>query len=107
MAVYPMSNITFKIDEINKHLRGMPYALCVNWDDYFEWKGKRGKAHFVLLTDPALNWSDTTVWVIDFDDIDAGRLDLKLQEIVKFEDGWLQRLLGLANEWMLDALSGE
>lgn len=45
--------------------------------------------------------------MIDFDDIDAGRLDLKLQEIVKFEDGWLQRLLGLANEWMLDALSGE
>lgn len=37
----------------------------------------------------------------------TGRLDLKLQEIVKFEDGWLLRLLGLANEWVLDALPGE
>lgn len=113
MAGYPMVNIINKKDEINKHLRGVPYALCVNWDDFLAWKDKQGKAHFVLQTDPDPSWSDTTVWydttvwVIDFDAIDAGRLDLKLQEIVKFEDGWLQRLLGLANEWMLDALPGE
>ena len=107
MVGYPMSNITFKMDDIIKHLRGVPYTLDVKWEDFYAWNGKRGKAHFELLTGPALNWFDTTVWVIDFDDIDAGRLDLKLQEIVKFEDGWFQRLLGLANEWALDALPGE
>lgn len=108
MAGYPIVNIINMTDEINKHLRGVPYALCLNWDDFLTWKDKQGKAHFVLQTDPDPNgWYDTTVWVIDFDAIDAGRLDLKLQEIVKFEDGWLLRLLGLANEWVLDALPGE
>lgn len=108
MAGYPIVNIINMTDEINKHLRGVPYALCLNWDDFLAWKDKQGKAHFVLQTDPdPSGWYDTTVWVIDFDNIDAGRLDLKLQEIVKFEDGWLLRLLGLANEWVLDALPGE
>lgn len=109
MTGYPMGNIAAKLDEINKRLKGVPYTLDAKWDDYYytRYCGKNGKAHFMLLTGPALNWFNTTVWVIDFDDIDAGRLDLKLQEIVKFEDGWLQRLLGLANEWALDALPGE
>lgn len=108
MADYPLLNIIKKTDEINKHLRGVPYALCLNWADFLTWKDKQGKVHFVLQTDPDPNgWYDTTVWVIDFDYIDARRLDLKLQEIVKFEDGWLLRLLGLANEWVLDALPGE
>lgn len=108
MTDYSLVHVIKKTDEINKHLRGVPYALCVNWDDFLAWKDKQGKAHFVLQTDPdPSGWYDTTVWVIDFDDIDAGRLDLKLQEIVKFEDGWLLRLLGLANEWVLDALPGE
>lgn len=108
MADYSLVHVIKKTDEINKHLRGVPYALCVNWDDFLAWKDKQGKAHFVLQTDPdPSGWYDTTVWVIDFDDIDAWRLDLKLQEIVKFEDGWLLRLLGLANEWVLDALPGE
>lgn len=104
----PIVNIINMTDEINKHLRGVPYALCLNWDDFLAWKDKQGKVHFVLQTDPdPSGWYDTTVWVIDFDNIDAGRLDLKLQEIVKFEDGWLLCLLGLANEWVLDALPGE
>lgn len=108
MTDYSLVHVIKKTDEINKHLRGVPYALCVNWDDFLAWKDKQGKAHFVLQTDPdPSGWYDTTVWVIDFDDIDARRLDLKLQEIVKFEDGWLLRLLGLANEWVLDALPGE
>lgn len=107
MAGYLMQSLTFKIDDINKHLIGVPYTLDVKWDDFYSWYGKRGKAHFRLLTGPALNWFDSVAWVIDFDDIDAGRLDLKLQEIVKFEDGWLQRLLGLANEWALDTLPGK
>lgn len=108
MADYSLVHVIKKTDEINKHLRGVPYALCLNWDDFLTWKDKQGKAHFVLQTDPdPSGWYDTTVWVIDFDDIDAWRLDLKLQEIVKFEDGWLLRLLGLANEWVLDALPGE
>lgn len=108
MADYSLVHVIKKKDEINKHLRGVPYALCLNWDDFLTWKDKQGKAHFVLQTDPdPSGWYDTTVWVIDFDDIDAWRLDLKLQEIVKFEDGWLLRLLGLANEWVLDALPGE
>lgn len=108
MADYSLVHVIKKTDEINKHLRGVPYALCLNWDDFLAWKDKQGKAHFVLQTDPdPSGWYDTTVWVIDFDDIDAWRLDLKLQEIVKFEDGWLLRLLGLANEWVLDALPGE
>lgn len=107
MADYSLVHVIKKTDEINKHLRGVPYELCLNWDDFLAWKDKQGKAHFVLQTDPDPSWSDTTVWVIDFDDIDAWRLDLKLQEIVKFEDGWLLRLLGLANEWVLDALPGE
>lgn len=107
MTDYSLVHVIKKKDEINKHLRGVPYELCLNWDDFLAWKDKQGKAHFVLQTDPDPSWSDTTVWVIDFDDIDAWRLDLKLQEIVKFEDGWLLRLLGLANEWVLDALPGE
>lgn len=108
MTDYSLVHVIKKTDEINKHLRGVPYALCLNWDDFLTWKDKQGKAHFVLQTDPdPSGWYDTTVWVIDFDDIDAWRLDLKLQEIVKFEDGWLLRLLGLANEWVLDALPGE
>jgi len=107
MAGYPMGNIASKMDDIVKRLRGMPYTLDAKWDDLYARNGKQGKVHFELLTGPAPNWFDTTVWVIDFDDIDAGRLDLKLKEIVKFDDGWLQRLLGLANEWALDALPGE
>ena len=107
MAGYPMGNIASKMDDIVKRLRGMPYTLDAKWDDLYARNDKQGKVHFELLTGPAPNWFDTTVWVIDFDDIDAGRLDLKLKEIVKFDDGWLQRLLGLANEWALDALPGE
>lgn len=48
------------------------------WDDFYVWNGKKGKAHIELLTGPAVGWYDTKVWVIDIDDITAGRLDLKL-----------------------------
>lgn len=108
MTDYSLIHVIKKKDEINKHLRGVPYELCLNCGDFLTWKDKPGKVHLVLQTDPdPYDWYNTTVWVIDFDDIDAWRLDLKLQEIVKFEDGWLLRLLGLANELALDALPGE
>lgn len=104
MASYPMSNITSKMDEINKHLYGTCYMMDAVWDDFYAWNGKKGKAHIELLTGPAPGWYDSKVWVIDIDDITAGRLDLKLQEIVKFGDNWKQRLIGLDTEYAIENL---
>lgn len=104
MASYPMSNITSKMDEINKHLRGTCYMMDAVWDDFYAWNGKKGKAHIELLTGPAPGWYDAIVWVIDINDITAGRLDLKLQEIVKFGDNWKQRLIGLDTEYAIENL---
>ena len=104
MFGYPMSNITMKMDEINKHLYSTRYMMNAIWDDYYAWNGKKGKAHIELLTGPAVGWYDTTVWVIDIDDFTAGRLDLKLQEIVKFGDNWKQRLIGLDTEYAIENL---
>lgn len=110
MAGYPMSNIAQKLDEINKRLKLVDsvYKLDVDWTGlYSTWYGKKQKAVLILFTGPTKNWIDTRVYEIEFDDINAGRLDLRLQEIVKFGDGWLQRLLGLANELAIDALPGK
>jgi hypothetical protein len=104
MAGYPMSNITSKMDEINKHLHGTCYTMDAVWDDFYAWNGKKGKAHIRLLTGPAVGWFDTVMWTIDIDDITAGRLDLKLQEIVKFGDNWKQRLIGLDTEYAIENL---
>lgn len=98
-----MSNITTKMEEINKRLRGTYYMMDVDWSDFYVWS-KPGKAHIKLLTGPAVGWFDTTVWTIDIDDITAGRLDLKLQEIVKFGDNWKQRLIGLETEYAIENL---
>lgn len=78
--------------------------MDAEWGDFYAWHGKKGKAHIKLLTGPAVNWFDTTVWTIDIDDITAGRLDLKLQEIVKFGDNWKQRLIGLDTEYAIENL---
>ena len=105
MAGYPMSNITMKMDEINKHLYGTCYTMDAVWGDFYGINhGKLGKVHIRLLTGPAPGWFDTPVWTIDIDDITAGRLDLKLQEIVKFGDNWKQRLVGLDTEYAIDNL---
>lgn len=98
-----MSNITTKMEEINKRLRGTYYMMDADWSDFYVWS-KPGKAHIKLLTGPAVGWFDTTVWNIDIDDITAGRLDLKLQEIVKFGDNWKQRLIGLETEYAIENL---
>lgn len=107
MAGYPMMNIAEKLDEINKRLQlsGAVYNLDVDWSNYYRpCVGKESKAVLILYTGPAKDWFDTRVYEILFDDINAGRIDLRLQEIVKFGDGWLQRLLGLENELAIDAL---
>ena len=110
MAGYPMMNIAEKLDEINKRLRlsGVVYNLDVDWTGYYRpsWDQEQ-KAVLILYTGPAKDWFDTRVYQIPFDDINAGRIDLRLQEIVKFGDGWLQRLLGLENELAIDALPGK
>lgn len=110
MASYPMMNIAEKLDEINKRLQHVDavYKLDVDWTGYYRpsWDQDQ-KAVLILFTGPAKNWIDTRVYQIPFDDINAGRLDLRLQEIVKFGDGWLQRLLGLENELAIDALPGK
>ena len=107
MAGYPMSHIAEKLDEINKRLQltGAVYNLDVDWTGYYRpsWDQEQ-KAVLILYTGPAKDWFDTRVYQIPFDDINAGRIDLRLQEIVKFGDGWLQRLLGLENELAIDAL---
>ena len=109
MAGYPMSNIAQKLDEINKRLKHVDsvYKLDVDWTGFYSSWYKNQKAVLILFTGPTKNWIDTRVYEIEFDDINAGRLDLRLQEIVKFGDGWLQRLLGLANELAIDALPGK
>ena len=110
MAGYPMSHIAEKLDEINKRLRlsGAVYNLDVDWTGYYRpsWDQEQ-KAVLILYTGPAKDWFDTQVYQIPFDDINAGRIDLRLQEIVKFGDNWLQRLLGLENELAIDALPGK
>lgn len=110
MAGYPMMNIAEKLDEINKRLQlsGAVYNLGVDWTGYYRpsWDQEQ-KAVLILYTGPAKNWFDTRVYEIPFDDINAGRIDLRLQEIVKFGDGWLQRLLGLENEMALEVLNGD
>lgn len=110
MAGYPMSHIAEKLDEINKRLllSGAVYNLDVDWTGYYRpsWDQEQ-KAMLILYTGPTRNWFDTRVYQIPFDDINAGRIDLRLQEIVKFNDGWLQRLLGLENELAIDALPGK
>lgn len=110
MAGYPMSHIAQKLDAINKRLQlsGVVYNLDVDWTGYYRpsWDQEQ-KAVLILYTGPAKDWFDTRVYQIPFNDINAGRIDLRLQEIVKFSDGWLQRLLGLENELAIDALPGE
>ena len=110
MAGYPMPHIAEKLDEINKRLQlsGAVYNLDVDWTGYYRpsWDQEQ-KAVLILYTGPAKDWFDTRVYQIPFDDINAGRIDLRLQEIVKFNDGWLQRLLGLENELAIDALPGK
>ena len=110
MRTYPMSHIAEKLDEINKRLQlaGAVYNVDVDWTGYYRpsWDQEQ-KAVLILYTGPAKNWFDTRVYEIPFDDINAGQLDLRLQEIVKFGDGWLQRLLGLENELAIDALPGK
>lgn len=105
-----MSHIAEKLDEINKRLQltGVVYNLDVDWTGYYRpsWDQEQ-KAVLILYTGPAKDWFDTRVYQIPFDDTNAGRIDLRLQEIVKFGDGWLQRLLGLENELAIDALSGK
>ena len=110
MAGYPMMNIAEKLDEINKRLQlsGAVYNLDVDWTGYYQGSyGVKQKAVLILYTGPAKNWFDTRVYEILFDDINAGQIDLRLQEIVKFGDNWLQRLLGLENELAIDALPGK
>lgn len=103
MFDYPMSNITTKMEEINKRLYGTYYMLDAVWSDFYVWNNP-GKAHIRLLTGPAPGWFDTVKWTIDIDDITAGRLDLKLQEIAEFGDNWKQRLLGLDTEYAIENL---
>lgn len=105
-----MSHIAEKLDEINKRLQltGVVYNLDVDWTGYYRpsWDQEQ-KAVLILYTGPAKDWFDTRVYQIPFDDTNAGRIDLRLQEIVKFGNGWLQRLLGLENELAIDALPGK
>ena len=105
MAGYPMSNITMKMDEINKHLHDTCYMMDAVWGDFYGINhGKLGKVHIRLLTGPAPGWFDSVAWTIDIDDITAGRLDLKLQEILEFGDNWKQRLIGLDTEYAIENL---
>ena len=105
MASYPMSNITMKMEDINKRLYGTCYMMDAVWTDFYGLcHGKSGKAHIRLLTGPAPGWFDTVKWTIDIDDITAGRLDLKLQEIAEFGENWKQCLIGLDTEYAIENL---
>lgn len=83
MAGYPMSHIAEKLDEINKRLQlsGVVYNLDVDWTGYYRpsWDQDQ-KAVLILYTGPAKDRFDTRVYQIPFNDINAGRIDLRLQE---------------------------
>ena len=109
MAGYPMSHIAEKVDEINKRLQlsDAVYNVDVDWTGYYRpsWDQEH-KAVLILYSPGRRRTVDTSVYQIPFDDINAGQIDLCLQEIVKFGDNWLQRLLGLETELAIGDLPG-
>ena len=109
MSDYPIGKIAEKADDINKKLRGSRYMLDMEFEDYYKFGvywNSHGKIRMRLLTGPSPGFFVDEAWVIYFGDLKAGAVDMILQEIVKYDDGWMQRLLNLETELAIGDLPG-
>lgn len=99
---YPLDGIAEKLNQIQKRLYGMPYHLSMDSLDY--WYGGSAKITLYECTQRVKSWFNTEKWVIPITTLTAGRFELLLQDLVKFNDGWINRLIGLDTELAIENL---
>ena len=100
---YPLDGIAEKLNRIQKRLYGMPYHLSMDSIDYY-YKGGSAKIILYESLEGFTDWFNTARWTIQITTLTAGKFELIVQEIVKFNDGWLKRLVGLDTEIAIENL---